>query len=1236
MQNRCARRVLYPVLSFLVLASLWFLSPAVWAADWPMWRHDAGRSGATEMELDGDLHLHWLRDLPPLDPAWPGDPKLNFDDHYEPVVAGGRMFIGSPRTDRLTAYQTATGEAIWHFQADGPIRFAPAVDQDRVFFVSDDGYLYCVAADSGELIWKFRGGPSDRKVLGNHRLISTWPARGAPVVADDVVYFAASIWPFMGVFVHALDAETGTPVWTNDGDGSIFIKQPHDSNSFAGAAPQGPLVVAGEMLLVPSGRSVPECLDRRTGKLLYYHLAENKRIGGWRVAANERFFFNGGRVYDVTTGDALATLREPLVFDEQHLYSYATFDPHYEVFNLADSKVVVEEKKSRRGRLTKRKKLDIKQLAEIKAAGGDAFIKAGSRLYSGTKNQVLAVELAEDGTSGEVVWQADIEGTPARLLAADERLFVVTKRGRVYCFGPGEREPSEHGWEEHAPERDGSYQKNVAQMLESTGADKGYCICWGVGSGQLIAELLARSELHLIVVDPDASRVARLQDAMIAAGLYGRRVSAHVADPLDFSLPPYLANLAVSEDLVDAGFDATEAHIKALFRPLRPYGGVACLPLPKAMDNQIEGLVETAGLKNAGVERVGRYLYLSRIGALEGSANWTHEHADASNTRVSRDQRVKAPLGVLWFGGPPNTGVLPRHGHGPQPQVIDGRLIIEGVDMLRAVDIYNGTLLWQRSLKGLGEYYNNFGHQPGANGTGTNYVSTPDGLYVVYQDQCLWLDPDTGETLKTFTLPPDENDQPQRWGYINVVDDYLIGGADPLLVYTDDKGRPKKGRSENLAASKRLVAMDRHRGEVLWSAEAVNYFRHNAICAGGGRLYAVDLLSGGELARLKRRGEEPTTKSRLVALDLATGEEQWSTDDGVFGTWLSYSAAHDVLVESGRGGRDTLLDEAHRMRVFRAADGSVLWTADHRGPAMIHGDRILNQNAAFNLLTGEALQREDPITGEMVPWHWQRNYGCNTPVASANLLTFRSGAAGFFDLANDGGTGNFGGFRSGCTNNLIVAGGILNAPDYTRSCTCAYQNQSSLALIHMPEVEIWTEFPLEPGPNLKHLGLNLGAPGYRRAADGLLWLNAFDQATVDFDPRFGFFRRHSSDVLGGGLAWVAASGCRGIKRIVINPRLDDSTPKPVGYTVRLHFCDPDNDKPGQRVFKVSILGQVREPALDIVARAGGRNREVVRTYSGIEVRGKLAITFAAADGADDSNPARVPLVCGVEVLRETP
>jgi hypothetical protein len=58
-----------------------------------------------------------------------------------------------------------------------------------VLVASDDGSLYCLSAASGELLWEFYGGPRRQSILGNGRMVSRWPARGGPVVADDRVYF---------------------------------------------------------------------------------------------------------------------------------------------------------------------------------------------------------------------------------------------------------------------------------------------------------------------------------------------------------------------------------------------------------------------------------------------------------------------------------------------------------------------------------------------------------------------------------------------------------------------------------------------------------------------------------------------------------------------------------------------------------------------------------------------------------------------------------------------------------------------------------------------------------------------------------------------------------------------------------------------------------------------------------------------------------------------------------------
>ena len=88
---------------------IFFLCAAfIHAADWPMWRHDAGRTASTSQSMPEKLDLLWSRELPPLRPAFK-ETRLQFDRSYEPVVAGKRLIVGSSREDCLIAFDTDTG-----------------------------------------------------------------------------------------------------------------------------------------------------------------------------------------------------------------------------------------------------------------------------------------------------------------------------------------------------------------------------------------------------------------------------------------------------------------------------------------------------------------------------------------------------------------------------------------------------------------------------------------------------------------------------------------------------------------------------------------------------------------------------------------------------------------------------------------------------------------------------------------------------------------------------------------------------------------------------------------------------------------------------------------------------------------------------------------------------------------------------------------------------------------------
>ena len=358
----------------LLIASVLGLPGFAWAADWPTWRHDPQRSARSAEELPKDLRLQWVLELPEPNTCWPSTQyKLQFDLSYEPVVMGDTLFVPSMVRDSITAYDTEDGELKWRFYADGPVRFAPVAYDGRLYFVSDDGYLYCLDAASGALLWKFRGGPSERKVLGNERLISMWPARGAPVVYDGTVYFAASIWPFMGTFVYALDAETGEAVWTNSGSGSDFILQPHSNPAFAGVAPQGYLAATEDKLLVAGGRSIPAVYDRRTGKFLHFETDTN--LGGYAFFVEDEWFFNDGYMYKTEDGSRVASTNANLVVDGAMLG--VTEEGGIRASSIA---LEWEEYVDRRGDTQKRATAPV--LWEL--GGGPKiekiFIKAGSRL----------------------------------------------------------------------------------------------------------------------------------------------------------------------------------------------------------------------------------------------------------------------------------------------------------------------------------------------------------------------------------------------------------------------------------------------------------------------------------------------------------------------------------------------------------------------------------------------------------------------------------------------------------------------------------------------------------------------------------------------------------------------------------------------------------------------------------------------------------------------------------------
>jgi outer membrane protein assembly factor BamB len=1205
--------------------------------DWPMWRYDHNRSASTPEQLSDTLYLQWQVKYSPRLPVW--DDPLNqnlmqFDRIFEPIVAGNRIFLGFNDQDKVIALDINSGKELWHYYADGPVRLPLASNNGKVYFTSDDGNCYCLSAENGSLIWKVSLAPASNKLLGNKRLISMWPARGGIVIKDNIIYTAASIFPLMGTFIYAINAETGDIVWKNEGTGSNYILQPHSSPAFADVAPQGSFTISGDKLLVAGGRSVPAAFDLKTGEELYYQLAESGKTGGAFTCSNDRVFFNHHRermtyMYDSGTGDNL----------KSDAGEYPVIDGNIIYFSGKEISASF---------LNNRNKLE--SLWETDFSADNELIKAGDCLYAADSTGITAIRILND--KPQKLWTFPTEKPVERLVASNGKLIAVSGDGEILVFG--DTPVSDISVNNASESEITGISSSADEIIDATGITNGYGVVYGTKDIELLKSLITNTSLSLIAFDNNPSRVSYLREYFDDLGVKADRLSFLSFDENFPLLPEYFSSLTIINDLEYIS-DIDKDLLKMVYESVRPYDGKIWIKASRREQKLLTDVLTDIKLYGAEMSNSKGYAIISRTGSLEGAAGWTHNYGDISNTIKSNDKRVRAPLGILWFGGNSNLDVLPRHGHGPGEQVIDGRLIIQGMNSITARDVYTGRVLWERVFEKLMDdtwlvYYDesydggnpldtkyNQEHLPGANARGTNFIATKEYVYVIEGSKCRVIDIRSGDLVKTFTTGDTGT---QNLGYIGVYKGFLILGNNfsdfPEIKDADEKAENRKFTDFDLTASKELLILDRFSGEKIWSITANHGFIHNSVICGDDLLFCLDKLPQNLETKLKRRGEGLPLGSRLLSIDISTGKVINEETKDIFGTWLGYSAEHKFLLQATRPSRDMLTgEEGNRMIVYNAGSMTKVWDKAIRyaNPPIIHNDKIYTNGEGFSLITGNPIIEKDLLTGEDKKWSFKREYGCGMVVASEFLLTFRSASAGFINLETFDGTGSLGGWKSGCSTNLIVADGVLNSPDYTRTCQCPYQNQTSLALVNMPWMTYWANSNYKwSGKQIKQLGLNLNAPGDRTSESNTLWLEfpnvggASPEIPVKIDTvNYSGIRKDPISVISENTPWISASAIRGIRSIEITLSKEKEVQE-TSYTVNLYFSELENKKAGERVFDVTIQDRKVLENFDIVSEAGKKDKEIIKSFTGITAGKTLTIEMNPKSGNT--------ILSGIELIQE--
>jgi len=403
--------------------------------DWPTYRHDARRSGATDTDVSAELR-----------PVWEARVGARLSGV---VVADGKVFVADVDNHTMHALNAQNGKSAWSHTAGARVDSPPTVHNGLAIFGSADGRVYCLRASDGAPVWRFEAAPRERRVAAFDQLESPWPVPGSVLVHEGKVWFAAGRSSYLdgGIHLYALDPQTGRvarekTIYSPDPDTGKMIKE-------------GPDKIPGLLNDIPATDGTSVFI--RQMNVLSPDAPEGRHLyttAGFLDSSwfNRTFWQVGGAA---TTG--LMVLGKDVAYGVEIYPSRSretVFKPGAEGYRLscfplsesaakpAASQAKRSAKAARNPNVIWEQRVPIRITAMVRA--GDTLFVAGSPdvvdpgdpygAWEGRKGGVLA---AFSTTDGRHLSERKLNAPPTwdGMAAAQGRLYVACMNGQLLCLG---------------------------------------------------------------------------------------------------------------------------------------------------------------------------------------------------------------------------------------------------------------------------------------------------------------------------------------------------------------------------------------------------------------------------------------------------------------------------------------------------------------------------------------------------------------------------------------------------------------------------------------------------------------------------------------------------------------------------------------------------------------------------------------------------------------------------------
>jgi hypothetical protein len=403
---------------------------ATTASDWPMFRANPARGNACAA-TPGDKPVK----------AWEIKLGLGTKPYgimcgertglTQPVCAYGLVVVSDMDAERVVAVNAADGKTKWSFHVGSRVDFSPSLYNGLCLFAARNGWVYCVNAQTGELVWRLLAAPRERLIGWQEKLGNLWPMRCDVLVVDGIGYAAAGLGTTVqgGITVLAFKVETGETLWTQCyNDDQKMAERIFTADLFTRTVWQNrPFLKMGACTIdAATGKRSPDMqgglapnfdgyLDignslSRTGADIAGRVMGDRRVSGRIVAFDDNLSVGHNMVGGAVTFESFGENKNKGIAMPLNLYAkkdpkekdYLWKSPDIEL--VADDIVITPQ-----------------------------FVYCVGHYQRIKKDPELWVLSREDG---KVLNTIPVDGYPAfmGMSAAGKRLYVATREGKLLCY----------------------------------------------------------------------------------------------------------------------------------------------------------------------------------------------------------------------------------------------------------------------------------------------------------------------------------------------------------------------------------------------------------------------------------------------------------------------------------------------------------------------------------------------------------------------------------------------------------------------------------------------------------------------------------------------------------------------------------------------------------------------------------------------------------------------------------